>query len=124
MTFLLTFLSALGFGGLSSRAKTRIALMCLAEITESAGWGVGEEKYKSLTIVTSSLAVSECWMSSLSSSPDESEFTASSGFLKLSTVSQNWTKRERLRRSMNSMKYDKEVGVVRTSRKLTLFVVG
>jgi len=64
MTFLLTFLSALGLGVLLSSAKTQIALMCLAEITESAGWDVGEEKYKSLTIVISSLTVSECWMSS------------------------------------------------------------
>ena len=62
-------------------------------------------------------------MSSSSSSPDESESTASSGFLKLSTVSQNCMRRERFRRSMNSMKYDSEVGVVRTSRRLSLLVV-
>jgi len=56
--------------------------------------------------------------------PDESESTASRGFLKLSTVSQNCTRRDRFLRSMNSMKYDREVGVVRTSRMLSLLAVG
>ncbi|PSR73275.1 hypothetical protein PHLCEN_2v10867 [Hermanssonia centrifuga] len=44
-----------------------------------------------------------------SSSSELPESMDSNGFLKLSTVSQNWTNNERSFLSMNSMKYDKDV---------------
>lgn len=53
-----------------------------------------------------------------SSSPDEPESIDSKGFLKLSTVSQNCTSKDRCRRSMNSMRYDKELGFLSTSRSV------
>lgn len=51
-----------------------------------------------------------------SSSSDDAESIASKGFLKLSTVSQNWTSNDLWRRSINSIKYESELGLLRTSR--------
>ena len=59
-----------------------------------------------------------------SSSSELSESTDSKGFLKLSTVSQNCTSKERLRLSINSMKYERELGLVNISRKDKRVVVG
>ena len=52
------------------------------------------------------------------SESEDEEATDSSGFLKLSTVSQKCTSSDRPRLSMNSMKYDKELGFVRISLSL------
>jgi hypothetical protein len=94
--------------------------MCLLEMDDSAGGKVDPEKYRSLIIDISSLTLLELDLSCIgsSSSPDDPESMDSNGFLKLSTVSQNWTSKDRCRRSINSMKYERELGFLSMSRNV------
>ena len=126
MTLLRTRRSAARVGGSSSRPNDLIALTCFWDIAESVGSGVDPEKYNSFIMEISSLSVAdkEGSLNASSSSSELSESTDSKGFLKLSTVSQNCTSKERLRLSINSMKYERELGLVNISRKDKRVVVG
>ena len=97
MTLRRTFLWAPSEGGDWLCVKPRIISTCFFDIDERVGWGAGLEKYRSLIIDISSLTVARVVRSCTgsSSSSDEAESIDSKGFLKLSTVSQNWTSIDR-----------------------------
>ena len=124
MTLRRTRLSDAGVDVAASCPNERIVSTCFFATALSTGSGAGLEKYSSLMSEMSSLSVAD-WPGSSrgsSSSSDPSVSTDSSGFLKLSTVSQNCTSSERFRRSMNSMRYDSELGLVKVSLSVRLSV--
>ena len=126
MTARRTRLSEAGVDVSALCPNERIVVTCFCDTALKTGSGTGLEKYSSLINEMSSLSVADCPGSSSgsSSSSEASESTDSSGFLKLSTVSQNCTSRERCRLSINSMKYESELGLVRISLSVSGDVVG